>query len=485
MTQSACTRTTTCTLTQRLVDRIGSHKYDMWFDRTAKLEVNAQRVEVATSSQFVADWIASHFSDDLSGVASEALGRPARVHIRVDPDLFAQDSARREPQCNGSQTREGSDRVRRLTPDGNSTTKPDRNSRRRRLDDFVIGQSNKLAFCASTRLAESQSTAEVSPLFLHGDCGVGKTHLLQGVCQRFAERRNRSAVRYVTAEQFTNEFIASVRNGHIEQFRRRTRGLDLLAIDDVHFLSNKVATQNEFLYTLDSIDLSGARVVMASDEHPRQMQFSAALISRFVAGMVVQIHRPDRQTRIELGRRLASTRGLRLTDAASEILASHCFSSVRELEGAINKLAALRSLSDRPVADGEVGALLVQQLFNDGAWRPKMPIKLRTVVEVVCDRLGVNRADLMGSGRHRRVVLARGLVAYLGRMLTTLSYPEIAHAMGRRHHSTVHTAAKRVTGQLDGHKTIDLSTIGLGAGVSLAELVDQLRHLIVRTAPQR
>lgn len=485
MTQSACTHMTTRTLTQRLADRIGSHKYDMWFDRTAKLTVSAERVEVATGSQFVADWIASHFSDDLRGVASEALGRPADVHIHVDPDLFDQDSTRREHRPNGSQTPEKTDRVERSTPEADRSTKPNRNSPRRRLDDFVVGQSNELAFCASTRLAESQSTAEVSPLFLHGDCGVGKTHLLQGICQRFAERGNRGAVRYVTAEQFTNEFIASVRNGHIEAFRQRTRRLDLLAIDDVHFLSNKVATQNEFLYTLDAIDLSGARVVMASDEHPRQMRFSAGLISRFVAGMVVQIHRPDRETRIELAQRLASTRGLRLTDAASEILASHCLASVRELEGAINKLAALRSLSDRPVADGEVGALLVQQLFNDGAWRPKMPIKLKTVVEVVCDRLGVNRADLMGSGRHRRVVLARGLVAYLGRMLTTLSYPEIAHAMGRRHHSTVHTAAKRVTGQLEGHKTIDLSTVGLGAGVSLAELVDQLRHLIVRAAPQR
>ena len=123
-------------------------------------------------------------------------------------------------------------------------------------------------------------------------------------------------------------------------------------------------------------------------------------------------------------------------------------------------------------------------MFKDSAWRPKTPIKLRTVVDVVCDHLGVNRAELMGSGRHRRVVLARGLVAYLGRMLTTLSYPEIAQAMGRRHHSTVHTAAKRVTGQLDGHHTIDLSTVGLGSNVSLEELVDQLRHLIMRAVSQ-
>ena len=484
MTQSVCTRATTRALSQRLADRIGSHKYDMWFARTAKLTPEDARLDVATSSRFVADWITGHFSDDLRAMASENIGDGTEVHIHVAADQFIQRAAEGVPHRDDSQTHDmsvGTARAPRKTEDRRKSVGP---APRRRLDDFVVGQSNELAFCASTRLAESESIPEVSPLFIHGDCGVGKTHLLQGICHRHIQRNNRSAVRYVTAEQFTNEFIASVRNGNIEQFRRRTRGLDLLAIDDVHFLSNKVATQNEFLYTLDAIDLSGARVVLASDEHPRQMRFSAALISRFVAGMVVQIHRPDRQTRIELAKRLALTRGLRLTDAAGEALASHCVASVRELEGAVNKLAALSSVSDRPVADGQVGALLVQQLFKDSAWRPKTPIKLRTVVQVVCDHLGVNRADLMGSGRHRRVVLARGLVAYLGRMLTTLSYPEIAQAMGRRHHSTVHTAAKRVTGQLQGHHTIDLSTVGLGTGVSLEELVDQLRHLIMRAMPQ-
>ncbi len=483
MTQSVCTRTTTRTLSQRLSDRIGSHKYDMWFARTAKLTLDGACLDVATSSRFVADWILSHFSDDLQAIASDSLDYGSQVHIHVDADQFVDTSSEAAPQSNGAQTR-GKPVASAPAPQKNEKrTKSQGPARRRKLDDFVVGQSNELAFCASTRLAESQSTTEVSPLFLHGDCGVGKTHLLQGLCHRHVQRNNRSAVRYVTAEQFTNEFIASVRNGNIERFRQRTRGLDLLAIDDVHFLSNKVATQNEFLYTLDAIDLSGARLVLASDEHPRQMRFSAALISRFVAGMVVELHRPDRQTRIKLAKRLASTRGLRLTDAASEALAGHCVASVRELEGAVNKLAALVSVSDRPVADGEVGALFVQQLFKDSAWRPKTPIKLRTVIDVVCDRLSVNRADLMGSGRHRRVVLARGLVAYLGRMLTTLSYPEIAQAMGRRHHSTVHTAAKRVTGQLQGHHTIDLSTVGLGAGASLEEFVDQLRHLIVRAVP--
>ncbi len=484
MTQSVCTRTTTGTLSQRLSDRIGSHKYDMWFARTARLTPDGARLDVATSSRFVADWIAGHFSDDLQAMASEILEYGSEVHIHVAPDLFVPSSVEGAPQPNGTQTRCKSVTTAPALQKNEKRRKSGGLALRRRLDDFVVGQSNELAFCASMRLAESQSTTEVSPLFLHGDCGVGKTHLLQGLCHRHVQRNNRSAVRYVTAEQFTNEFIASVRNGNIEKFRQRTRGLDLLAIDDVHFLSNKVATQNEFLYTLDAIDLSGARVVLASDEQPRQMRFSAALISRFVAGMVVEIHRPDRQTRIKLAKQLASARGLRLSDAASEALAGHCVASVREPEGAVNKLAALVSVSDRPAADGHVGALLVQQLFKDSAWRPKTPIKLRTVVEVVCDHLGVNRADLMGSGRHRRVVLARGLVAYLGRMLTTLSYPEIAQAMGRRHHSTVHTAAKRVTGQLDGHHTIDLSTVGLGAGVSLEELVDQLRHLIVRAVPQ-
>jgi chromosomal replication initiator protein len=468
---SAATRT----VSERLAKRVGHHKYDMWFSHATRIDVDGERVQVAANSRFVADWIDSHFLSELRSVAHEAIGERARVDVRVAPELFAPAPApsARGPTPTSANGRTGG------SPTRTAPRRPNRrNAGLRCLADFVVGPSNQLAFTAAKRVAEDPTATELSPLFIYGECGVGKTHLLQGTAQAFAAWSKRGdAVRYVTAEQFTNEYINAVRGNTIDAFRKRTRRLDLLAIDDVHFLSNKVATQNEFLHTIDAIDLAGCQVVLASDEHPRRLGFGQALSSRFVAGMVVKIERPDRATRIRLIHKLAASRRFRISDAAAETIAARCAGSVRELEGAVNKLAALRLLSDGPE---QVGLVLVEQLFADGSWRPKTPLRIDAVVDEVCARLVVNRAELMGTVRHRRVVAARGLITYLARELTTLSYPEIAQALGRKHHSTVHTAAKRVARDLREQRRIDVGENG--DAVTLNELVDQLRHQILRAA---
>ena len=177
--------------------------------------------------------------------------------------------------------------------------------------------------------------------------------------------------------------------------------------------------------------------------------------------------------------KLAANRGLKLVAAAAEAIAARCSGSVRELEGAINKLAALRLVAGSPNG-AEVGLVHVEQVFRDGSWRPTTPLRISTVVDVVCARMVVSRAELLGSGRHRRVVTARGLVAWLARELTTMSYPEIAHALGRKHHSTVHTAAARITRQVRQRQRIE---VGAGGEAQrLDELVDQLRHEIAKAA---
>lgn len=478
--------TTTRRISKRLCQRLGPHKFDMWFGNCTKLRVDGDRLEVATDSQFVADWIDAHFVGDLNGVARETLGDRARIEVRVAPDLFGRDlhpdapavvngTARPRPGAAAPRT-SSRETVRRTgAHDGLDCNL-------RRLDDFVVGACNKLAYTASIRLAEEPDAGSVSPLFIHGECGLGKTHLLQGICERLARTAGRQVnVRYVTGEQFTNEYITAVRSNALDAFRRKTRRLDLLAIDDVHFLSNKVATQSEFMHTLDAIDLGGARIVLASDEHPRHIKrFSQALISRFLSGMVVHIDPPTQDTRTRLILKLAAAHGLQINDAAVEAIATRCVGSVRELEGAITKLAALQSISTHGAASGEVGILLVEQLLGDGSWRPRSPVRMAAIIAVVCQRLSVDRADLLGSSRHRRVVLARGLIAHLGREMTTQSYPEIAQSLGRNYHSTVHTAAQRLRRQIKDNQTAEVDNDG--RMMILSEFADQLRHEILRAA---
>ncbi len=481
-------------ISERLAQRIGHHTYHMWFGDTTRLQVEGSCVRVATESRFVADWINGHFRQELNGAAREALGESAEVDLRVIPDLFGGDAGPEEPagpstdmapvpapSTNWSEAGHGPAAAAPMTL--------------RRLEDFVVGSSNRLAFTAAGRIAAGVA-GSTSPLFIHGDCGVGKTHLLQGiahaVCSGAASARGarRTTARYMTAEQFTNEYINAIRTKTIDRFRRRIRRLGLLAIDDVHFLLNKTATQREFLHTIDAMDLAGSRIVLASDGHPLRLGFMQALSSRFVAGMVAGIDRPDRETRITLIHRLAAARGQRVSDVAAEKIAGHCVGSVRELQGAINRLAAMHLVTggngarrcngsnDQDVPD--IGLVLVEQLLSQGNWRPRTPLHINTVIDTVCARLVVSRADLLATGRHRRVVTARGVVAYLGRTMTTLSYPEIAQALGRKHHSTVHTAVSRMTRHLKDRRRVEVSDHG--ESMCVCELVDQLRHEILKAA---
>jgi len=455
----------------------------MWFGH-AVMRIEGTRLIMETPSPFAAQWIDAHFALDLKTVAMETFGINATVLVMATSS---------KPEMNVGATCERSPSLTISAPAGSEgdavpssqASGPGRRqrpgSRRaftfRRLDTFVVGLSNRLAYAAACRLADEFDPECASPLFIHGECGVGKTHLLQGLCARFIEAHGRPAlVKYVTGEQFTNEYIAAVRANTLEPFRQRIRRLDLLAIDDVHFLSNKTRTQKELLHTLDAIALNGARVAFVSDNHPQQLEsFDKGLISRLLSGLVVKVDRPDRDMRLELIRRLAAQRGLRLTPTALEATADRCIGSVRELEGGLTRLAAFHELlgKDEP----EIGLALAEQAFKDGAARPTRTVRLATVLQVVCQRMSVTKSEIMGSGRHQRVVLARSLVVYLARELTTHSFPEIAQMLGRVNHSTVHTADQRLRQQLVTNKPCILAD---ESPVSLRELAEQLRRDAVR-----
>jgi chromosomal replication initiator protein len=491
---------------------IGAHRFGLWFGHGTTVECVNGGFRVIAANAYAADWIGRHFKSQLESAAHAVLGAESSVSVSHAPisDDFAStplntgDNSPEHPANSSSRStrtsnRSGNASVRsplegddvvaaagRPSADEGATRRPraidgaraPRAVSFRRLEDFVIGDSNRLAHAASVQVGDAIEGAP-SILFLHGECGVGKTHLLQGLCRRRQERSARQVIRYVTAEQFTNEYIASVREGSLEQFRKRLRRVDLLAIDDIHFLANKTATQAEFLHTIDAIDLSGSTVALVSDEHPRHIRrFSQALVSRFLSGMVVKVERPDRNTRVELVRRLAYGRGLTLTTAAEDALAGRCAGSIREIEGMMTRLGALVDLDG---VRGQIGPGTVERLLGqDQAMHlGTTPIRLGSIVEAVCSRLRVSREDLIGSGRHGRTVVARGVVAHLARELTTHSYPEIARALGRDTHSAVHTAARRLKSMLD----TDAPAADLGE--SLREVVDQLRHDLSRPAHAR
>ncbi len=508
-------------IAERLAREVGQRRYELCFEPAARLDFDNQHatLRVAVPSRFIADRIERDFGEPLARLAAEELGHAAQVAVAIDPKRFDMPGhtplhRNHRAAANHNASSNGLDDTprpsRQATPENHNTLDAAHESAnatddarpgqrfgngfntskrfRHRLEGFVTGPSNELAYAAATRLAQDDQAAD--PVFLHGGCGLGKTHLLQGACARMLERSPRSKVWYTTGEQFTNTYIQAVRKNELDKFRSRVRHLDLLAVDDVHFIANKDKTQQEFLHCFDAIDLAGARLMLASDCHPKQIEkFSEALVSRCVRGLVVEVRPPDSATRRALIVKFAQRRGLNLRDEAAETLANRCVGSVRDLEGLLTKLHALASLThhpnstrgsgEYPLAAAPLGHALLDRLFaTTDVGTQRGPVRFEVILQTVCDRLDVPAGKITGSSRHKHVVLARALVIHLTRVVRKMSYPEIAAALGKKSHSTVITADKRMEKMLASDERLLLPG---GAGdTTLRALLDELRATLAR-----
>jgi chromosomal replication initiator protein len=471
----------------------------MWFDQSASFSYQPQQqtLRLAVPSRFVANWIERQLHQTLRQVVDQELGTEVSVQVAVDPDAFEAPVRPGPARESGAASAEPAAEVaphasaqpaasRRGAGQGQARTPSVSAPMRHQLTDFIVGPSNELAYAAARRLVEDNATAG-QPLFLHGGCGVGKTHLLQGLCHAVQQVQPQAKVLYTTGERFTNEYIAAVRNNQLEQFRRTMRELDLLAVDDIHFLANKQATQQEFLHSFNEIELGGARLALASDSHPKLIeQFSEALVNRCVRGLVVRINEPDEATRYRLVEALAKRRGLVLQTAAIEQLAARCHGSVREIEGLLTKLHALSTLNQRGGAAGQnpdqpIGRAMIDQLLShDAPAGPRRPVAFETLRDVVAEELCISVNQLTGSSRQKQVVLARSVLVHLARDLTSMSFPEIARAMGRSNHSTTITAAKRMQRQLDADEPLHLP--GYREPMRPTALIEQIKRALCRHA---
>lgn len=503
----------------RLSDAIGPGSYERYFARQARMDLRDDALEVTVQSDFVAGLLDRRFGPQIRAAllhadpASQSPSDPRSnlptlpIRFRVDRDAFA--AAPEAPDA-GASPRPAFEPPTRPAPKPPTTAPRVRRpgapqALRHSLADFVVGSCNRLAYAAALRVAEEKGDRSFLCLFVHGTCGLGKTHLLQGLARRFAELNPGAVIRYTTAEAFTNEFISSMKTGTVDAFRRALRRVDLLCLDDVHFLANKEATQAELLHTFDALDFDGARLVLASDEHPRDIRkLSEQLTSRFMAGAVVKIDPPDPETRVKLVRHIATRKGLQLDEAAVRLIAERSGrsvgalggfgGSVREIEGLVTQVEAVhRLLPEYASQDGAIGLVLVRKALglSDSSTSPspgvsaprvRRPIHAEQVLSEVCKALRVDVAELMGRGRHPRVVLARAITAHLSRRLTTMSYPEIARAMNRPNHSTVITACKRLAGSMERGERPS-PTLELGAelaGLTIADLCENLSARVQR-----
>ena len=307
------------------------------------------------------------------------------------------------------------------------------------FDAFVEGPTNRMALAAARSVADGVG-AHYNPFFVHGGVGLGKTHLLQGICHAVIARNPHARILYLSCENFVNEYIAALGKGRIEDFRRRMRGADVLVIDDVHFLAGKDSSQEEFFHTFNALHLAQRRIVLSSDSGPKEIRtLKEQLVSRFLAGFEARIDPPTFEMRVAILRRKAELKQRGIPEEVLSFIASTVDTNIRELEGAVNKLIAYASLSQRPV-----DLDLAREALKDATAHAATRLGIPRVQEIVARYYGKKVADLRARTWTKSTSKARQIAMFLCREMTAHSLSEIGSMFGGKDHSTVVYALKRI-----------------------------------------
>ncbi len=444
---------------REVAERIGASRYRTWFSDAARFRVVEDGLIVEVCNDFVRRWIDNNYLQEIRTVARTVLGDQAAVTVRVVGAQNDGPSLTLQPAASGER------------PPAPRSRRPRRATLRGRFEDFVVGDANRVAYAAALEVAH-QPGRTFRLLVLYGGCGLGKTHLLQSICNRLGEQHPALSWRYVSGEQFTNQFIAAVREKWIDRFRTRYRGVDVLVVDDLHFIANKKATQEEFLHTFNAIEAAGKAVVVSMNRHPRQLgSLTGPLLDRLSAGMVVRIGPPDYLTRREILRRRAEQMHGRLDGEVLDLVAQKVTRNVRQLEGALYKLVAVSTLGRQPLTPELVRSLLAEQQPARSA-----ESVIGRIVRTAARRFGVTPDRIRSSSRDRTVVLARSVVMYLAREKTSCSFPEISRLLGFKHHSTVVMARKRVEQMLRDEVTVSWTAGGSTHSAPIRDVIDDIER---------
>ena len=450
----------------KVLDRVSEHintpSLRVWFEGTRPVSLYDNQLEISVPNHFAKEYIESRFKPQLEEALESTLGiEDTSLIVSIEsggnrereegnaralmgnPDLLLLDEPSEGLAPLIVQTI--ADLIRTLRDMG-VTAEFIRNVRKPRpfkskytFDTFVIGAGNRFAHAAALAVAETPGVV-YNPLFVYGGVGLGKTHLLHAVGQYVEDQDPSMRTRYVTCENFTNDFINSVRDNAPLEFQKRYRENDVLLIDDIHFLEGKVETQEAFFHTFNALYEDNKQIVITSDRHPKYIPtLENRLVSRFEWGLVTDIQPPDLETRIAILRKKAIMDQLQVDDDVLTFIASKVSTNIRELEGALVRILAYASLYGRTVSVALTEEVL-KDILLDAAYR-EIPIEL--IQHEVCRYFGISKADLVGSSRSKNFAYPRQVAMYLSRELTDESLPKIGRAFGGRDHTTVmHATAK-------------------------------------------
>jgi len=391
--------------------------FETWLRDTQLVDVDEQRFRIAVPNGFAKDWLESRYRSLISQTLARIVGYSVQVEFVIGTTAgdggpaVLDDSATSAPATNGH-ARDGSGQQVRLEPtrvggEGGTTYINPRYT----FANFIVGSANRLAHAASLSVAERPGHA-YNPLFLYGGVGLGKTHLMHAIGNQVIAKFPRKRVVYATSEKFTNEFIASIQQGKIDEFRARYRRIDLLLIDDIQFIADKERTQEEFFHTFNAIHEDTKQIVLSSDRPPKAIvTLEERLRSRFEWGLIADLTAPDLETRIAILRSKAEEGAVPITSDVIEFIARKVVSNIRELEGARSRIVAYASMGAMPISIQRAQAVLSNVLYNP----KKRQVTPERIAKAVADYYGVQMDALKGQKRDKAIVTPRQVAMFLMR----------------------------------------------------------------------
>lgn len=421
--------------TQKLIqEKVSKQNYETWIKPIRILSVEDNQVCLAVPNRFFKDWLVENYHHTIQECLLNTIGYNTNIVF-----IISQGETKEETSVNGN----GQANHVAVSPAPVKTSKMQYHhtlNTNYSFDRFVIGSSNQFAHAASIAVAEHPAK-NYNPFFIYGGVGLGKTHLLNAIGLLTYALYPEMNVLYVSAEEFINELISSIRHDKMPKFREKFRNIDCLLIDDIQFIAGKDRTQEEFFHTFNTLHDSGKQIVMTSDNFPKDIpNLEGRLRSRFEWGLIADIQPPEIETKIAILEKKAQENHIDLPHDAASYIASHAESNIRELEGFLTQTVAYASLTKRKIDLDLVRQVLARILKTN----EKVSVTIDDVMKAISERYGIKLSDLKSPKKNKNLASARQIVMYLSRKLTNASFPDIGEKLGGRDHSTVIYADNKI-----------------------------------------
>jgi chromosomal replication initiator protein len=413
--------------------------YGIWFRPIKCRSISSDTITLEVPNKFFKTWLVDRYMNVLASAVERAHGSGLKIDFALgedEPGDAAQEGKREPEKRPGKKeakgfwpfSRQASDQAKEIGLDDRYT-----------FDSFVVGPSNRFAHAASLAVADSPAKA-YNPLFIYGGTGLGKTHLMHAIGQRALQRNPKSKVLYISSEDFTNQLIGAIQNRSTLKFREKYRNVDVLLIDDVHFIAGKDSTQEEFFHTFNALYDAHKQIVVTSDRPPKEIQkLEERLVSRFLYGLVTDIQPPDFETRIAILKKKSEKETVALPEDVFYFLAEKIKTNIRELEGALMRVVASAKLVGK-----EVTVELAKELLKDMIIEGEKKISIDLIQRKVSEYFDIKLSDMRAKKRSKAIAYPRQIAMYLTRQLTDYSLPEIGDQFGGRDHTTVIHACDKI-----------------------------------------